>query len=90
MAFIGNVAWSVAVFHFLELEVRQKKGTLSQNTAFLVVEDPKRNIGSGSATLNALLCVAEYLAAKEGMTVRSLQVGGPIHSAHAFPTSHLD
>lgn len=57
-------------FPLLELEVRQKKGILSQDVAFLVVEDPKQGIGSGSATLNALLCVAEYLAAKEGMTVR--------------------
>lgn len=49
--------------------MRQRQGLIAEGVAFLVVEDPKADIGSGSATLNALLCVAEYLAAKEGMTV---------------------
>lgn len=54
-----------------ELQVRQRKGLIPKDVAFLVVEDPKPNIGSGSATLNAMLRVAEFLAAREGMTVVS-------------------
>ena len=49
--------------------MRQRKGLIPKDVAFLMVEDPKPNIGSGSATLNAMLRVAEYLAAREGMTV---------------------
>ena len=57
-------------FHLItELQIRQKKGLLDHDTFLLAVDDPKPNIGSGSATLNAVLCVGEYLAAKEGMTV---------------------
>ena len=52
-----------------ELQIRQRKGLLGKDVVVLTVEDPNPNIGSGSATLNALLCVAEYLAAKEGLTV---------------------
>ena len=58
-----------AAFFFLELEIRQRTAVVAQGTVLLAVEDPKPNIGSGSATLNALLRAAEYLAAKEGMTV---------------------
>ena len=57
--------------YVLELQIRQKKGFLSKEALLLAIDDPKPNIGSGSATLNALLCVAEYLAAKEGLTVRT-------------------
>lgn len=35
----------------------------------LAVDDPRHNIGSGSATLNALLCVTEYLAAQNNEKV---------------------
>ena len=59
-----------------ELQIRQHKGLIAEGVSFLVVEDPQPNIGSGSATLNALLCVAEYLAAKEGMTVSCQGEGG--------------
>lgn len=69
--FYGNTFISPSLF--TELEIRQKKGILLKSIAFLVVEDPKPGIGSGSATLNALLCVAEYLAAKDGMTVRRVR-----------------
>ena len=54
----------------VELQIRQKLGSIEKDTLLLTVEDPKPNIGSGSATLNALLCVAERLAAKRGLTVR--------------------
>lgn len=65
------VGWSVmSVCVCIELKIRQKKGLLSKDAILLAIDDPKPNIGSGSATLNAMLCVAEYLAAREGMTVR--------------------
>lgn len=35
----------------------------------MAVDDSKFNIGSGSAALNALICVAENLAAMEGHKV---------------------
>ena len=53
-----------------ELEIRRQLGWIGFNTLLLTVEDPKPNIGSGSALLNALLCVAERLSAKKGLTVR--------------------
>ena len=53
-----------------ELLVRQKKGLIPPETHILVVDDPRPNIGSGSATLNAIVCVAEYLAARDGFKVR--------------------
>jgi len=49
-----------------ELLIRQQKRLLSRDAVLLAVDDPKPNIGSGSAALNALICVAEYLAAHEG------------------------
>jgi len=51
------------------LLIRQEKGLLSKDAVLLAIDDPRPNIGSGSATLNALLCVAEHMAAKEGLTV---------------------
>lgn len=53
----------------IELLIRQQKGLLCPSAVLLAVDDPKPNIGSGSATLNALLCVSEYLAAQEGHKV---------------------
>ena len=53
----------------LELEIRQKKGFISESTLLLSVEDPRCKVGSGGATLNALLVVAEHLSALSGYTV---------------------
>ena len=64
-----HLANEYATFCHTELQIRQKKGLIDKNAVILAVEDPQADIGSGSATLNALLCVAEYLAAREGMTV---------------------
>ena len=55
---------SLCCFMYTELHIRQGKGLLSSGTVLLAVDDPRHNIGSGSATLNALLCVTEYLAAQ--------------------------
>ena len=52
-----------------ELQIRQKKGLICASAAILAVDDPRPNIGSGSATLNALISVTECLAAREGHKV---------------------
>lgn len=54
---------------FSEIEIRQKKGFISSNTLLLTVEDPQARVGSGGATLNALLVVAEHLSQQQGFTV---------------------
>eukprot|EP00795_Rhopilema_esculentum_P010877 gene10877-19700_t len=51
-----------------ELESRQNKGYISKSTLLLCVEDPHCKVGSGGATLNALLVVAEHLSAQSGHT----------------------
>lgn len=42
---------------------------MSKETTVIVVEDPKSQIGSGGATLNALLVLAEHISAKKGFSV---------------------
>ncbi|XP_069757073.1 L-fucose kinase isoform X3 [Narcine bancroftii] len=59
---------SVRAFH-RELEIRQRKGSIAPGVALLTVEDPEAHVGSGGATLNALLVAAEHLSAKAGYTV---------------------
>ena len=51
--------------------IRQKKGLIAQDIILLTVEDPKSEVGSGGATLNALLVVSEYISAKQGFTVNT-------------------
>ncbi|XP_050398758.1 L-fucose kinase [Patella vulgata] len=51
------------------LELRQSKGYINEEAILLTVEDPKDNVGSGGATINALLTVIEYISAKKGYTV---------------------
>uniref|UniRef100_A0A673V6Y2 Uncharacterized protein n=1 Tax=Suricata suricatta TaxID=37032 RepID=A0A673V6Y2_SURSU len=52
-----------------ELEVRQKREQIPARTLLLAVEDPEMRVGSGGATLNALLVAAEHLSARAGFTV---------------------
>ncbi|XP_032709869.1 L-fucose kinase isoform X2 [Lontra canadensis] len=59
---------SVHVFQ-TELEVRQKREQIPPGTLLLAVEDPETRVGSGGATLNALLVAAEHLSARAGFTV---------------------
>ncbi|XP_007938609.1 L-fucose kinase [Orycteropus afer afer] len=59
---------SVQVFQ-RELEVRQKRERIPAGTLLLAVEDPEMCVGSGGATLNALLVAAEHLSARAGFTV---------------------
>ncbi|KAK1330581.1 hypothetical protein QTO34_010776, partial [Cnephaeus nilssonii] len=64
---------SVEVFQ-KELEVRQKREQIPAGTLLLAVEDPERRVGSGGATLNALLVAAEHLSARAGFTVVTADV----------------
>ncbi|XP_019509452.1 PREDICTED: L-fucose kinase isoform X3 [Hipposideros armiger] len=68
---------SVEVFQ-RELEVRQKREQIPAGTLVLAVEDPETRVGSGGATLNALLVAAEHLSARAGFTVITSDV---LHSA---------
>ncbi|KAM5297614.1 L-fucose kinase isoform 4-T6 [Glossophaga mutica] len=68
---------SVEVFQ-RELEVRQKREQIPAETLVLAVEDPETRVGSGGATLNALLVAAEHLSARAGFTVVTSDV---LHSA---------
>lgn len=52
-----------------ELEIRQRKGSIAAGVVLLTVEDPEAHVGSGGATLNALLVAAEHLSARAGYTV---------------------
>lgn len=52
-----------------ELELRQKRGTLAGDALLLTVRDRQEPLGSGGATLNALLVAAEHLSSKAGYTV---------------------
>lgn len=59
-----------AIFLFLiELKIYQAKGKIPADVLLLAIDDPKPGIGSGSATLNALLLVTEHLSARAGYTV---------------------
>lgn len=55
-----------------ELEVRRLRGGFGPRppALLLAVEDPWARLGSGGATLNALLVAAEHLSARAGCTVR--------------------
>lgn len=55
---------------YLEIELRQRKLLIHPETLILCVVDPKPNIGSGGATLNAVLHVTEHISALQGYTVR--------------------
>lgn len=53
------------------MTARQSKGHIDKDTVLLVINDPVDGIGSGGATLNALLVITEHLAAEAGYTVGS-------------------
>lgn len=57
-----------------ELEVRQKREQIPAGTMLLAVEDPQTRVGSGGATLNALLVAAEHLSARAGFTVSASEL----------------
>ncbi|OXB74073.1 UNVERIFIED_CONTAM: hypothetical protein H355_003136 [Colinus virginianus] len=54
-----------------ELELRRRRGALGrQPVLVLALEDPWVGVGSGGATLNAVLVAAEHLSARAGCTGR--------------------
>ena len=71
--FISLYYYTLVYFFPTELEIYQKKGFIDHEVLILTVEDPKARVGSGGATLNALLVVTEHLSAQEGFTVSSDQ-----------------
>ena len=54
-----------------ELDLRQTRGSVGPGTLLLTASDPEERLGSGGATLNALLVAAEHLSARAGHTVSS-------------------
>ncbi|CAL8260183.1 unnamed protein product [Merluccius merluccius] len=57
-----------------ELDLRQRRGSVSPEVLLLTVADPEERLGSGGATLNALLVAAEHLSARAGFTVVTADV----------------
>jgi fucokinase len=51
------------------LRQRQRYGLIDKSTIILTVNDPQDKIGSGGATLNALLMATQFLSAKAGYSV---------------------
>lgn len=68
-----------------ELEARQAKGQIDKDVILLTVEDPKTNVGSGGATINALLTVVEHISARRGFTSVSEDV---LKEAHILILHH--
>uniref|UniRef100_A0A8C1KEU1 Fucose kinase n=1 Tax=Cyprinus carpio TaxID=7962 RepID=A0A8C1KEU1_CYPCA len=62
-----------------ELEGRQKRGALPADALLLTVPDPHTRLGSGGATLNALLVAAEHLSARAGYSVVNADVLDEAH-----------
>lgn len=70
---------------FSELELRRQRGSLSQDALVLTVQDRQEPLGSGGATLNALLVAAEHLSSRAGHTVSdTIRWDGP----HSCPKVH--
>uniref|UniRef100_A0AAY4CRP9 L-fucose kinase n=1 Tax=Denticeps clupeoides TaxID=299321 RepID=A0AAY4CRP9_9TELE len=73
-----------------ELEARRQRGCLAADTLLLTVCDPQERLGSGGATLNALLVAAEHLSARSGHTVVTADVLDDarvliLHTGRDFP-----
>ncbi|XP_018608232.2 L-fucose kinase isoform X2 [Scleropages formosus] len=89
MSHHGPVSWTVvvltcqhkdSVYAFQkELKLRQQRGYLPQEALLLTVSDPQERLGSGGATLNALLVAAEHLSARAGHTVVTADVLDDAH-----------
>ncbi|CAF3346384.1 unnamed protein product [Rotaria sp. Silwood1] len=69
---------SAYAFDFI-LRQRQRYGLIDKSTIILTVNDPQEKLGSGGATLNALLVATEILSAKAGYSLINTSV---LHSAH--------
>lgn len=73
---------------YLEITIRQKNLLIHPDTVILCVVDPKPNIGSGGATLNAILHITEHISAIKGYTV-SLQFVGLIRNDVSYELFHM-
>ncbi|XP_068595496.1 L-fucose kinase [Brachionichthys hirsutus] len=62
-----------------ELEQRQQRCSLSPGALVLTVRDRQESLGSGGATLNALLVAAEHLSNKAGHTVVTADILDDAH-----------
>ncbi|XP_027132126.1 L-fucose kinase isoform X1 [Larimichthys crocea] len=98
----GGFRWTVvvltcqhkdSVYAFqTELELRQQRGSLSEGALVLTVQDRQEPLGSGGATLNALLVAAEHLSNRAGHTVVTADVLDDahillLHTGRDFPWS---
>lgn len=89
MSSSGGFSWTVvvltcqhkdSVYSFQrELEMRQQHGSLSPGALVLTVQDRQEPLGSGGATLNALLVAAEHLSNRAGHTVVTADVLDDAH-----------
>ncbi|XP_044048231.1 L-fucose kinase [Siniperca chuatsi] len=75
-----------------ELELRQQRGSIPQGALVLTVQDRQEPLGSGGATLNALLVAAEHLSNRAGHTVVTADVLDEahiliLHTGRDFPWS---
>ncbi|XP_062245057.1 L-fucose kinase [Platichthys flesus] len=75
-----------------ELELRQQCGSLDEGALVLTVQDRQEPLGSGGATLNALLVAAEHLSSRAGHTVVTADVLDDahiliLHTGRDFPWS---
>ncbi|XP_037538541.1 L-fucose kinase [Nematolebias whitei] len=75
-----------------ELELRQQRGLLPRGVLLLTVPDRQEPLGSGGATLNALLVAAEHLSSRAGHTVVTADVLDEahiliLHTGRDFPWS---
>ncbi|XP_040893545.1 L-fucose kinase isoform X2 [Toxotes jaculatrix] len=75
-----------------ELELRQQHGSLCEGVLVLTVRDRQEPLGSGGATLNALLVAAEHLSNRAGHTVVTADVLDDahiliLHTGRDFPWS---
>lgn len=57
------------------LKYTRARGLFGKDVVLITLEDPKGGVGSGGATLNALLVVTEHLSAKAGFRV-SINING--------------
>ncbi|XP_078139189.1 L-fucose kinase [Centroberyx gerrardi] len=98
----GGFSWTVVVLTCQhkdtvycfqrELELRQQRGSLSRGALVLTVRDRQEPLGSGGATLNALLVAAEHLSNRAGHTVVTADVLDDahiliLHTGRDFPWS---
>ncbi|XP_069028897.1 LOW QUALITY PROTEIN: L-fucose kinase [Embiotoca jacksoni] len=98
----GGFRWTVvvltcqhkdSVYSFQrELESRQQRGAISPGALVLTVRDRQEPLGSGGATLNALLVAAEHLSSRAGHTVVTADVLDEahiliLHTGRDFPWS---